>query len=106
MEFTEKVYRSKLGEGTIKKAKSISKKITYFDEKPVINGSRGDQYNILPDTTHGLVCVFAQDNHELCQGWKFSGKPKECKHIIAFRLSQGQTIEYFDKENNLQEIKL
>jgi hypothetical protein len=98
-------YFTTLGESTIKKAKSLAKKIQ-FDDKglPLIAGSRGNVYSQIPDSKHGFYCFCIHDN-EACEGWKYSSS-KICKHIIAYRISQGQTIEYNDKEGTKKEIKL
>ena len=103
LKFEEK-YFSHLGESTIRKAKSLAKNIKRENELPLIEGSRGNSYHVIADPKHGFYCYNSIDK-EACEGWKYS-KIRECKHILAFRIANGQKIDYKDKEGNDKQISL
>jgi hypothetical protein len=84
-------YQTNLSESTLKKAKSISKNIISENGNWLVQGSKGNVYEISidPKTKLGLFCKLTNDN-SACEGWKFH---KECKHALAVRIFNGQTVK-------------
>lgn len=91
-------YQTKLSDNTIKKAKGLAKKIQLEDQSWLVPSSSKNGWYLVKydELKKQLYCCNGIDN-SICEGWKFlKGKQKDCKHCLAVRIFNGQTVTHLD----------
>lgn len=88
-------HKTTLSESTIKKAKSLSKKIQLEDQSWLVqSGSKNGWYVVKYDENKNWLWCSNGIDSSVCDGWKFK---KECKHCLAVRILNGQTVNHAEK---------